>query len=188
MGRETHDQRKDTADMIADRLTDEGHSVASLHAGKETANRDDVLDSFRNGKTKVLITTNVVARGIDISQVNMVVNYDVPMDQNGVDLESYIHRIGKWPPIVLDVRRSQAGRTGRFGRKGCSVIFAHDNRSRQQIEEIQERLGGKPMKKIDARSSGDIEALEKVSSMSSKHATSCRADDQALKAALKGPA
>jgi len=82
--------------MIADRLTDEGHSVASLHAGKETANRDDVLDSFRNGKTKVLITTNVVARGIDISQVNMVVNYDVPMDQSGVDLESYIHRIGEY--------------------------------------------------------------------------------------------
>ena len=59
-----------------------------------------VLDTFRDGKTKVLITTNVVARGIDISQVNMVVNYDVPVDraENGqtkIDLESYIHRIGE---------------------------------------------------------------------------------------------
>ena len=92
-------QRKDTADQIAAQLTSEGHSVASLHAGKDTGDRDVVLDTFRNGQTKVLITTNVVARGIDISQVNMVVNYDVPVDRDEygktkIDLESYIHRIG----------------------------------------------------------------------------------------------
>lgn len=64
-----------------------------------TTQRDDILDSFRNGKTKVLITTNVVARGIDIQQVNMVVNYDVPdMGPEGdfkPDIETYIHRIGQ---------------------------------------------------------------------------------------------
>lgn len=96
----SYQQRKDTADQIAAQLTSEGHSVASLHAGKETGDRDVVLDTFRDGKTKVLITTNVVARGIDISQVNMVVNYDVPIHrdeygQNAIDLESYIHRIGE---------------------------------------------------------------------------------------------
>lgn len=135
-----------------------------------------VLDTFRDGKTKVLITTNVVARGIDISQVNMVVNYDVPVDraENGqtkIDLESYIHRIGEWtssgpldgghldtPPAALTT-----GRTGRFGRKGCSVIFAHDERSRRDVEEIQRMLGGKPMKKIDATSKSDIDQLEAVS-------------------------
>jgi ATP-dependent RNA helicase DDX19/DBP5 len=61
-----------------------------------TEDRDKILDGFRNGKTKVLITTNVVARGIDIQQVNMVVNYDVPeMREGGPDIETYIHRIGE---------------------------------------------------------------------------------------------
>jgi ATP-dependent RNA helicase DDX19/DBP5 len=63
-----------------------------------TGERDQILDSFRDGKTKVLITTNVVARGIDIQQVNMVVNYDVPdmgrEDDFKPDIETYIHRIG----------------------------------------------------------------------------------------------
>lgn len=92
-------QRKDTADRIAQRLTEEGHSVASLHGDKMTNERDGILDAFRDGKTKVLITTNVVARGIDIQQVNMVVNYDVPdLGPSGdfrPDIETYIHRIGK---------------------------------------------------------------------------------------------
>lgn len=94
-------KRKDTADKIAQRLTEEGHSVASLHGDKMTNERDEILDAFRDGKTKVLITTNVVARGIDIQQVNMVVNYDVPdLGPSGdykPDIETYIHRIGQLP-------------------------------------------------------------------------------------------
>lgn len=92
-------QRKDTADKISERLKSEGHSVASLHGDKMTDERDAILDGFRDGKTKVLITTNVIARGIDIQQVNMVVNYDVPdMGREGgfgPDIETYIHRIGE---------------------------------------------------------------------------------------------
>ena len=53
------------------------------------------------------------------------------------------------------------GRTGRFGRKGCSVIFVHDDRSKRDVDEIMAELG-KPMKKIDARRSADLEQLEKV--------------------------
>ncbi|WVR09609.1 hypothetical protein IAU60_006681 [Kwoniella sp. DSM 27419] len=151
-------KRKITADQIAKRLTDEGHSVASLHGDKQSGERDAILDGFRDGKTKVLITTNVVARGIDIQQVNMVVNYDVPdLGPEGnfrPDIETYIHRIG---------------RTGRFGRKGCSVIFTHDERSRGEVQYIMDTLG-KPMKRIDARSGADLEQLEK-----------------ALKFAMKGP-
>ena len=93
------EQRKDTADRIAERLGAENHSVASLHGDKMTRERDEILDGFRNGKTKVLITTNVIARGIDIQQVNMVVNYDVPdLGPEGgfrPDIETYIHRIGE---------------------------------------------------------------------------------------------
>ena len=58
-------------------MTAEGHTVVSLHGKQESSDRDLTIDSFRQGKTKVLITTNVIARGIDIMQVNMVINYDV---------------------------------------------------------------------------------------------------------------
>jgi ATP-dependent RNA helicase DDX19/DBP5 len=149
-------KRKVTADEITQRLVSEGHSVASLHGDKDHQERDKVLDGFRDGKTKVLITTNVVARGIDIQQVNMVVNYDVPdMGPEGnwePDIETYIHRIG---------------RTGRFGRKGLAVTFVHDDRSRRDVDTIQQRLG-KPLKRI--RVDKDLDQLEK-----------------ALKAATKAP-
>lgn len=158
-------RKKMTADMISDRLGQEGHSVASLHGDKLSDERDAILDGFRDGKTKVLITTNVIARGIDIQQVNMVVNFDVPdMGPEGgfaPDVETYIHRIGK-----LSLRGTQqltlSGRTGRFGRKGCSVTFVSDDRSMRDVQSIMDTLG-KPMKKIDARSQKDLDQLEKVS-------------------------
>jgi ATP-dependent RNA helicase DDX19/DBP5 len=82
----------------------EGHKVASLHGAKDASERDSIIDNFREGREKVLITTNVIARGIDILQVNMVVNYDLPlMNDRGrgfdndarPDIETYIHRIGR---------------------------------------------------------------------------------------------
>ena len=82
-------------------MTAEGHKVASLHGAKDAGERDAIIDGFREGKEKVLITTNVIARGIDILQVNMVVNYDLPLLSEGnkgglekPDIETYIHRIG----------------------------------------------------------------------------------------------
>lgn len=87
-------------------MTAEGHKVASLHGAKDAGERDAIIDGFREGRDKVLITTNVIARGIDIMQVNMVVNYDLPLvnehDHLGnkgdsrPDIETYIHRIGAW--------------------------------------------------------------------------------------------
>jgi ATP-dependent RNA helicase DDX19/DBP5 len=101
-------QRRDTADRIANRMTAEGHKTVSLHSGIGEENRDTVMDSFREGKTKVLITTNVMARGIDVLQVNMVVNYDVPLTQDGKpDPETYLHRIGAFvDPICALARQS----------------------------------------------------------------------------------
>lgn len=85
-------------------MSAEGHKVASLHGAKDASERDSIIDSFREGREKVLITTNVIARGIDILQVNMVVNYDLPLlgergdwkNKNDLqpDIETYIHRIG----------------------------------------------------------------------------------------------
>ena len=103
-------QHRHTADKIAKRMTEEGHKVASLHGAKDAAERDAIIDGFREGREKVLITTNVIARGIDILQVNMVVNYDLPLlgDRNGADandthpdIETYIHRIGESIPASL---------------------------------------------------------------------------------------
>jgi ATP-dependent RNA helicase DDX19/DBP5 len=89
-------KRRETADKIAARMVAGGHHVTSLHGAKDAQERDKIIDDFRDGKSKVLITTNVVARGIDIPQVNMVVNYDLPMTvEEKPDVETYLHRIGK---------------------------------------------------------------------------------------------
>ncbi|CAG8458122.1 10212_t:CDS:2 [Paraglomus brasilianum] len=117
-------QRRDTADTIARRMTESGHRVINLHGGLTPTERDQVMDAFRNGDAKVLITTNVLARGIDIMQVNLVINYDIPTNVTGrtPDYETYLHRIG---------------RTGRFGRTGVSINFVHDEQSWKLVEMIQ---------------------------------------------------
>ncbi|KAJ1924983.1 RNA helicase required for poly(A+) mRNA export [Tieghemiomyces parasiticus] len=137
-------RRRDTADRIARLMTDAGHEVVSLHGKLETTERDAVMNAFRTGTTKVLITTNVLARGIDISQVNMVINYDIPVDGTGKpDPETYLHRIG---------------RTGRFGRTGAAINFVHDHKSFQEMKAIQDHFG-RPIVKIDTE---DWEAMEKT--------------------------
>ncbi|KAK0193799.1 DEAD-domain-containing protein [Armillaria mellea] len=144
-------QHRHTADRISKRMTTEGHKVASLHGAKDAGERDAIIDGFRDGKDKVLITTNVIARGIDILQVNMVVNYDLPLmadrgsnkTQNDLspDIETYIHRIG---------------RTGRFGRKGISINFVHDKKTWNQMETIEKAIG----KKITRIETNDLEVME----------------------------
>ncbi|KAI6024837.1 P-loop containing nucleoside triphosphate hydrolase protein [Pisolithus microcarpus] len=127
-------QHRHTADRIAQRMVAEGHKVASLHGAKDAAERDSVIDSFREGREKVLITTNVIARGIDILQHS---------SDSRPDIETYIHRIG---------------RTGRFGRKGISVNFVHDQRTWQQMEEIEKVLG----KKIIRIETNDLDEMEEA--------------------------
>jgi ATP-dependent RNA helicase DDX19/DBP5 len=83
-------------------MVGEGHQVTSLHGAKDAMERDRIIDAFREGKSKVLITTNVAARGLDISQVNMVINYDMPQDaHNKPDWETYLHRVGMYKAISL---------------------------------------------------------------------------------------
>lgn len=108
--------------MVAD-----GHKVTALHGAFEGSERDLLIDEFRSGRTKVLITTNVLARGIDVSSVSMVINYDVPMKGPGdrePDPETYLHRIG---------------RTGRFGRVGVSITFIYDKKSFDFLQQIAEK-------------------------------------------------
>ena len=97
-------------------MTDAGYPVSSIHGDITQVERDVIMKEFRTGKTRVLITTDLLARGIDIQQVSLVINYDLPRDK-----ESYIHRIG---------------RTGRYGRKGWAInlIMQNDIRTIQDIE------------------------------------------------------
>eukprot|EP00957_Ditylum_brightwellii_P207322 15352468-Ditylum_brightwellii.AAC.1 len=78
-------------------------TVSCLHGDMDGPERNIILREFRSGSSRVLITTDLLARGIDIQQVSLVINFDLPTNR-----ENYIHRIG---------------RTGRFGRKGVAVNF-----------------------------------------------------------------
>lgn len=136
-------KRRDSADEIAKRMKAQGHSVVSLHGKMTPEERDKVMDDFRRGEFKVLITTNVLARGIDISQVTLVINYDLPLDQRGqVDFEAYLHRIG---------------RTGRFGRTGVSIILVDSRQSWEQMQEIEKHF----QREITLVPTDDWEAVEK---------------------------
>lgn len=77
--------------------------ITAIHGKMTQDERNDIVNEFRNGKTRILLTTDLLARGIDIPQVNLVINYDIPPNK-----ETYIHRIG---------------RCGRFGKKGISITF-----------------------------------------------------------------
>jgi superfamily II DNA/RNA helicase len=92
------------ADWLADRLADMGHQVASLHGGMPQGRRNRVLQGLRLKQLRVLVATDVAARGIDVPTISHVINYGLPMKA-----EDYVHRIG---------------RTGRAGRNGLAVTLA----------------------------------------------------------------
>ena len=110
--------------------------------------RDATMHAFRHGETNVLITTNVLARGVDVDNVCLVVNYDVPVDGNGEpDFETYLHRIG---------------RTGRFGRKGTAINLISDERSLEVLAAIESHFS-KDGKEMIQQADPDPEALaEKI--------------------------
>lgn len=139
--------KKETADKLYFNMKKEGHTVSVLHGSLQTQERDRLIDDFRNGRSKVLITTNVLARGIDIPSVTMVVNYDMPFDKNQrPDPSTYLHRIG---------------RTGRFGRKGVSISFISDKKSYECLQYISEYFGGIDMIKLPADDWDEIEEIVK---------------------------
>ncbi len=91
------------ADWLADRLADMGHHVASLHGGHPQGRRNRVLQGLRNKQLKILVATDVAARGIDVPSISHVINYGLPMKA-----EDYVHRIG---------------RTGRAGKNGLAITL-----------------------------------------------------------------
>lgn len=101
---------------LAERMRKANFTVAAMHGEMDQVERNSVMTAFRKGDSRVLIATDMWARGLDVAQVSMVVNYDIPRE-----CEAYLHRIG---------------RSGRFGRKGLAVnlVADADKRALQNIE------------------------------------------------------
>jgi translation initiation factor 4A len=94
---------------VSDSLIKEGHSVGTIHSKLNDIERRDILTNFRRTQTRILVATDIISRGIDIQQVGLVINYDVPTDP-----EQYIHRVG---------------RSGRYGKLGVAITFLTSHHS-----------------------------------------------------------
>jgi len=105
-------------DWLTEKLHQREFTVSAMHGDMEQKAREVLMKEFRSGSSRVLITTDLLARGIDVQQVSLVINYDLPSNR-----ENYIHRIG---------------RGGRFGRKGVAINFVttDDVRMLREIEQF----------------------------------------------------
>jgi len=105
-------------DWLTDGMTAKDFTVSAMHGDMDQKERDIIMREFRSGSSRVLITTDLLARGIDVQQVSLVINYDLPTNR-----ENYIHRIG---------------RSGRFGRKGVAINFltSGDTKYMKDIEDF----------------------------------------------------
>lgn len=100
--------RKDDCDQVALTLRDIGYSVGTLHGDKDQRSRDLIMNQYRGSKLRILVATDVAARGLDITDIEAVINFDFPQAKGFDGLENYIHRIG---------------RTARGGRNGVAHSF-----------------------------------------------------------------
>lgn len=131
---------KHGSDKLARRLTSAGYSVAAIHGNKSQGQRERALKAFRDGQVKVLVATDVAARGLDIPDVKHVYNFDLPNVA-----ENYVHRIG---------------RTARAGRDGCAIAFCSPDEM-GELKDIQKTMGitipvasGRAWEAIDAPAGG----------------------------------
>jgi ATP-dependent RNA helicase len=108
---------KKKVDWLTEKMRESNFTVQSIHGDMDQKERDEITNQFRSGESRVLISTDVWARGLDVQQVSLVINYDLPNNR-----ELYIHRIG---------------RSGRYGRKGVAINFvkSDDIRILRDIEQ-----------------------------------------------------
>jgi len=119
-------------DWLTEKMHQRDFTVSAMHGDMDQKERDVIMREFRSGSSRVLITTDLLARGIDVQQVSLVINYDLPTNR-----ENYIHRIG---------------RGGRFGRKGVAINFVtdEDKRTLNDIEKFYNtRIDEMPMNVAD---------------------------------------
>jgi len=103
-------------DWLERSLSERSFAVSCIHGDLSTDQRKDIMQNFRSGKTRILLSSDLLARGIDVQQVSLVINYDLP-----TQYENYIHRIG---------------RSGRYGRKGTTINLCtkYDMNKLKEIE------------------------------------------------------
>ncbi|MCJ1406972.1 pre-mRNA processing RNA-helicase [Ptychographa xylographoides] len=106
--------RQESADRLLMDLMRKGYPCGSIHGGKDQIDRDSTIEDFKAGAVPVMIATSVAARGLDVKQLKLVVNYDAPNH-----LEDYVHR---------------AGRTGRAGNTGTAVTFITEEQERYSLD------------------------------------------------------
>ena len=118
--------KKISCDQLANQLWDDGFAVDSLHGDRVQWERTKVMNAFKAGSLRMLVATDVAARGLDVKDVGVVVNYDMPVGVNAV--EDYVHRIG---------------RTGRAGAKGVAETFftSGDKKSAGKLVEVLTQAG-----------------------------------------------
>jgi ATP-dependent RNA helicase RhlE len=104
------------AKKITTAIKAKGHSAAEIHSNRSLAQRKEALEGFKRGKYRVLVATDIASRGIDVTGIELVVNYDLP-----TDAEDYVHRIG---------------RTARAGREGHAISFAQPEQ-RDELKRIE---------------------------------------------------
>jgi len=109
-----------SVDDVTEFFGKKGQQVSAIYGEMNQLEREKIMNNFRNGATRVLVTTNLLARGIDVSQINIVINYDFPRDH-----ETYIHRIG---------------RTGRHGKKGLAISIITPNEY-EEFNDIRKKFG-----------------------------------------------
>lgn len=106
-------------EFLSQELEKEGFPITTIHGGLTHEERNNIVKDFRDGKTRILLTTDLLARGIDIPEVKLVINYDLPKSH-----ETFIHRIG---------------RCGRFGKTGVSISFVKmdDFKDKKNFESLK---------------------------------------------------
>ncbi|KAJ8754001.1 hypothetical protein K2173_001899 [Erythroxylum novogranatense] len=120
---------KRSASMLHKALVDFGYEVTTIHGALNHEDRDKIVKEFKDGLTQVLISTDLLARGFDQRQVNLVINFDLPVKYETPDephYEVYLHRIG---------------RAGRFGSKGAVFNFIMTDRDHMIMDKIEKYFG-----------------------------------------------
>lgn len=116
---------RNSASSLHQSLVKLGYEVTTIQGALKQEDRDKIVKEFKEGLTQILISTDVLARGFDQSQVNLVVNYELPVRHNNLsepDYEVYLHRVG---------------RAGRFGRKGAVFNLLCSDRDRSVMQQIE---------------------------------------------------